>query len=412
MNLYESALHHIKKAIDLLDIDDEAAKVLLEPKRSLEVTFTARMDDGRIEVFKGYRIQHTDALGPAKGGIRFHPNVDINEMKALGTLMSFKCSVAGLPYGGAKGGVTCNPKNYSEGELERISRGYIKAISQFVSSEKDIPAPDVYTDAKIMGWMMDEFSSLRQHNDFGFITGKPLSIGGSEGRVTATARGSIFVTRAACEKMGIPLKDARVCIHGFGNAGSNASKQFAAEGAKIIAICDSKSGVYNPEGIDVELANKIKSETGCLQKYPYGEKIKPEDLFKYECDILLPASIEEVINKENAHLINAKIIVEVANGPITTEADEILAKKNIVVLPDILASGGGVTVSYFEWVQNNIGYYWTLEEVDEKLEKTMYRAFQNIYEFKQKYNCEDYRSAAFAVATQRIVQAMKDRGWV
>jgi len=412
VNFYETALYQIKRAIKLLNIDEETAKALLEPRRALEVNFTVKMDDGKAKVFKGYRVQHTDAPGPAKGGIRFHPNVDFNEVKALGTLMSFKCSVVGLPYGGGKGGVTCNPKELSEGELERVSRGFIRAISQFVSSEKDIPAPDVYTNPKIMGWMVDEFSTIKQYNDFGFITGKPLSIGGSEGRVSATARGSLFVTKAACEKLGISIKGARVCIHGYGNAGSIAASQFAQEGAKIIAIADSRTGIYDPEGIDVELANKIKAETGSLANYPKGEKVAPNDIFKYECDILLPASLEGVINGTNADQIKTKVIAELANGPITPEADAILAQKNIVVLPDILASSGGVTVSYFEWVQNRMGYYWTPEEVDEKLEKLMYKAFEDIYQLKEATKCEDYRVAAFAVATKRIVQAMKDRGWV
>jgi len=412
MNFYETALYQIKRAIDLLGIEEEAAKALLEPRRALEVSFTVKMDDGKAKVFKGYRVQHTDAPGPAKGGIRFHPNVDINEVKALGTLMSFKCAVAGLPYGGGKGGVTCNPKELSEGELERLSRGFVRAISQFVSSEKDVPAPDVYTNPKIMGWMMDEFSTIKGHNDFGFITGKPLSIGGSEGRGSATARGSLFVTKAACDKVGISIKGATVCIHGYGNAGSIAATEFAQEGAKIIAIADSRTGVYDTEGIDVELANKIKAETGSLAGYPKGEKIAPDDVFKYECDILLPASLEGVINVTNVEQIKTKVIAELANGPITPEADEILAKKHIIILPDILASSGGVTVSYFEWVQNRMGYYWTPEEVDEKLEKIMYKAFDDIYQLKQETNCEDYRVAAFAVAAKRIFQAMKDRGWV
>lgn len=412
MNFYETALFQINRAIKVLGYDEETAKALLAPKRALEVTFTVKMDDGKAKLFKGYRVQHTDALGPAKGGIRFHPNVDFDEVKALATLMSFKCSVVGLPYGGGKGGVTCNPKELSETELERLSRAFVRSISQIVSSEKDVPAPDVYTNPKIMGWMMDEFSTLKGQNEFAFITGKPLSVGGSEGRMSATARGSLFVTKAACAKLGIDIEGAKVSIHGFGNAGSIASKQFNQAGAKVIAIADSKTGIYDPEGIDVELANKIKGETGSLEGYPKGQKVAPNDIFKYECDILVPASLEGVINGTNADQINAKIIVEVANGPITPEADGILAKKNIIVLPDILASSGGVTVSYFEWVQNRMGYYWTPEEVDEKLEKLMYKAFNDIYQLKEETNCEDFRVAAFAVAAKRIVQAMKDRGWI
>jgi len=411
MNFYERALFQVKRAIKQLELDEVTATALLEPKRALEVNFTVRMDDGSFKAFKGYRVQHTDAPGPSKGGIRFHPQVDFNEVKALGTLMSFKCAVVGIPYGGSKGGVTCNPKELSETELERLSRGYIRAISQIVGTEKDVPAPDVYTNPKIMGWMMDEFSAIKQYDDFGFITGKPLSVGGSAGRVTATARGSLFVTKAICDKLGIPLEGATVSIHGFGNAGGVAANQFASEGAKIIAICDSRFGIYDPDGIDVELASKIKAETGSLKEYSKGEHISPDDLFKYECDILLPASLEGVINADNAEQINTKVIAELANGPVTPEADEILNKKGTVVLPGILANAGGVTVSYFEWVQNRMGYYWSEEEVDEKLKNVMDKAVEDIYQFKQATNC-DFRLAAFSVAAQRIAQAMKDRGWV
>jgi len=412
LSFYETALYQIKRAIDLLDYQGETAKALLEPKRSLEVTFPVRMDDGNIKLFKGYRVQHTDVVGPSKGGIRFHPKVELDEVKALATLMSVKCAVIGLPYGGGKGGVTCNPKELSEGELERLSRGYIRAIAQFISPEKDVPAPDVYTNPKIMGWMADEYSALKQCNDFAVITGKPLSIGGSAGRGSATARGGYFVIKALCEKMGISLKDAKVSIHGFGNAGSNAAKVLAAEGVKIVAICDSKTGICDPAGIDIELAQKIKGETGSLSGYPKGEKISTDELLEVECDILIPASLEEIINKDNAHLVKAKIVAELANGPTTPEADEILIKNGVTLIPDILTNAGGVTVSYFEWVQNRMGYYWTAEEVDEKLEKLMYKAFEGIHQFKNENKCKDYRVAAFAIASKRLVQAMKDRGWV
>jgi len=407
-----TAAYQLKRAIELLKLNDETAKALLEPRRSLEVTFSVRMDDGRIRVFKGYRVQHTDVLGPVKGGIRFHPNVDLDEVKALATLMSIKCSVIGLPYGGGKGGVTVNTKELSEGELERLSRGYIRAIAQFVSSEKDVPAPDMYTNPQIMAWMVDEFAVINQANDFAFITGKPLSIGGSVGRNAATARGGFFVTRAACEKEGISLKKAKIAIHGFGNVGGNAARVFDAEGSKVVAIADSRTGIYDPQGIDVELAHEIKARTGALKDYPKGQKITAEELFQCDCDILVPASMEEVITKDNAPLIKAKVIAELANAPITPEADEILAAKGITILPDILTNAGGVTVSYFEWVQNRMGYYWTAEEVEEKLEKLMYKAFEDIYKFKQENNCKDYRLAAFAIATNRIVQAMRDRGWI
>ncbi|MGI6588479.1 MAG: Glu/Leu/Phe/Val family dehydrogenase [Peptococcia bacterium] len=412
MSFNGTAAYQLKRAIELLKLNDETAKALLEPRRSLEVTFSVRMDDGSVRVFKGYRVQHTDVMGPAKGGIRFHPNVDLDEVKALATLMSIKCSVIGLPYGGGKGGVTVNTKELSEGELERVSRGYVRAIAQFVSSDKDVPAPDMYTNAKIMAWMVDEFSTIKQCNDFGFITGKPLSIGGSVGRNAATARGGFFVTKAACEKEGFSLKKARIAIHGFGNVGGNAARIFAAEGSKVVAIADSKTAIYDAQGIDVELAHKIKAETGTLEDYLKGQKIAPDELFKCECDILVPASMEEVLTKDNAHLVKAKLIAELANGPTTPEADEILAEKGVTILPDILTNAGGVTVSYFEWIQNRMGYYWTAEEVEEKLEKLMYKAYEDIYKFKRENNCQDYRLAAFAIATKRIVQAMRDRGWI
>lgn len=412
MGFRETAEYHLEKAINLLGLDEETAKALLEPRRALEVTFSVRMDNGKVKVFKGYRVQHSDVLGPVKGGIRFHPNVDFNEVKALATLMSIKCSVIGLPYGGGKGGVTVNTKELSEGELERLSRGYIRAIAQIVSSEKDVPAPDMYTNSQIMAWMVDEYSTLKQANEFAFITGKPLSIGGSVGRNAATARGGFFVTRAACEKEGISLKEAKIIVHGFGNVGSNAAKIYAAEGSTVIGISDSKTAIYDPQGIDVQLAYQIKEKTGALVDYPQGQKLSPQELLESECDILVPASMEEVITQDNADRIKAKIIVELANGPITPEADDILIKKNITILPDILANAGGVTVSYFEWVQNRMGYYWSAEEVEEKLEMLMYKAYEDIYNFKQEKNCPYYRLAAFAIATDRIVQGMKVRGWV
>ena len=412
MGFNEAAQYQIKRAINLLKLDEETTKALLEPKKALEVSFPVRMDNGQVKVFKGYRVQHTDVLGPAKGGIRFHPNVDFNEVKALATLMSIKCSVIGLPYGGGKGGVTCNVKEMSEGELERVSRGYIRAIAQIISSDKDIPAPDMYTNPKIMGWMMDEFAVIKQYSDFGVITGKPLSVGGSAGRSSATAQGGYYVVKAACEKEGISLKDATFCIHGFGNAGSYAASIFAAEGCKIIGIADSKTAVYDPKGLDVELAQKVKAETGSLKDYPGGRQITPDELLTSECDILVPASLEGVINEKNAAQIKAKMIAELGNGPITPEADAALTARKIPILPDILTNAGGVTVSYFEWVQNRMGYYWSAEEVAEKLETAMTKAYDDIYQFKKEHNCEDYRVAAFAIAIQRIVQAMKDRGWL
>jgi len=412
MGFREAAEYHLNRAIKLLNLNEETAMALLEPRKSLEVTFPVRMDDGLVRQFKGYRVQHTDVLGPAKGGIRFHPNVDMNEVKALATLMSIKCCVIGLPYGGGKGGVTVNTKELSERELERLSRGYIRAIAQIISTDKDVPAPDMYTNPKVMAWMVDEYAVIKQVNEFGVITGKPLSIGGSVGRNAATARGGFFVTRAACQKEGIDLKKAKVIIHGFGNVGGNAAKVFAEEGSKIIGIADSKTAIYDPNGIDIKAALEHKAKIGSLDSYVQGEMLTPQELLECECDILVPASMEAVITEDNAARIKAKMITELANGPVTPEADEILNQKKIILVPDILANAGGVTVSYFEWVQNRMGYYWTAEEIDEKLEKLMCKAYEDIYNFKQEKNCPDYRLAAFAIATNRLVQAMKDRGWV
>jgi len=412
MGFREAAEHHLNRSIKLLNLNEETAMALLEPRKSLEVTFPVRMDDGRVRQFKGYRVQHTDVLGPAKGGIRFHPNVDMNEVKALATLMSIKCCVIGLPYGGGKGGVTVNTKELSEGELERLSRGYIRAIAQIISTDKDVPAPDMYTNPKIMAWMVDEYAVIKQVNEFGVITGKPLSIGGSAGRNAATARGGFFVTRAACQKEGIDLKKAKVIVHGCGNVGGHAARIFAEEGSKVIGIADSKTAIYDPKGIDIKAALAHKAKTGSLDSYAQGQKLTPQELLECECDILVPASMEAVITQDNAAQIKAKMIAELANGPVTPEADEILNQKKIILVPDILANAGGVTVSYFEWVQNRMGYYWTAEEIDEKLEKLMCKAYEDIYNFKKEKNCPDYRLAAFAIATNRIVQAMKDRGWV
>lgn len=408
---YQRAINLVKKACQNLGLDEATEQILTEPKRSLEVSIPVKMDNGTTRVFKGWRVLHTDALGPGKGGIRFHPNTNLDEVKALSTLMTFKCAVAGIPYGGGKGGVRVNPKELSIAELERLSRGYIRAVAPFIGVDKDVPAPDVYTNPQIMGWMMDEFSVIRQETEYGVITGKPVSIGGSKGRASATAQGSLYVTRAAYRSMGRELKDANICIHGFGNAGSIAAKLFSATGAKIVAICDSKSGVYDPAGIDVELVNEIKAKTGSLKTYPRGQQITPDDVIGIPCDIFLPCSLEGIINKDNADKLQTKLLAEMANGPTTPEADEILSKKGIMILPDILASAGGVTVSYFEWVQNRSGYYWSEEEVLEKLEKTMVNAFNTIKKFKEEKGWDDWRAAAFGVAISSVAQAIKDRGW-
>ncbi len=401
----------VKKACEILELDETTEQIICEPKRAIEVTLPVKMDDGSIRTFKGWRILHTDAPGPGKGGLRFHPETNYDEVRALATLMTFKCSVAGIPYGGGKGGIRVNPKELSKMELERLSRAYMRAIAQFVGVDIDIPAPDVYTNPQIMAWMMDELSVIRQYNEFGCITGKPLSVGGSKGRSTATGQGNLYVTRAALRYMGKEIEGAKVCIHGCGNAGATAAKIFAAAGAKIVAICDSKTAVYDPEGIDIDLISEIKEKTGNLHGYTKGKQISPDEVLAVPCDIFLPASLEGIINEDNADKIQASLISEMANGPITPEADAILSKKGIIILPDILASAGGVIVSYFEWVQNRGGYYWSDAEVQEKLETKLVEALDEIKKFKEEYKLDSWRHAAFGIAVARVAQSMKDRGW-
>lgn len=408
---YQRAISLVKKACDDLGLDEATRQILTEPKRGVEVSIPVKMDNGTTRVFKGWRVLHTDVTGPGKGGIRYHPETTYDEVKALGTLMTFKCTISGIPYGGAKGGIQVNPKELSQAELERLSRGYIRAIAPLIGIDKDVPAPDVYTNPQIMAWMMDEFAVIQQRPEFGVITGKPLSVGGSKGRVSATAQGNLYVTRAAYRSMGKELKGATVCVHGYGNAGAIAARLFAEEGARVIAICDSKSGVYDPQGINIDLADEIKAKTGSLKTYPQGQQVTPDEVLAIPCDVFLPASLEGIIHEKNVEKIKTSLISELANGPITPEADAVLNGKGVVILPDILASAGGVIVSYFEWVQNRAGYYWSDQEVQEKLEAKMVEAFTTIKKFKEEKNWDNWRAAAFGVGVQRLARALKDRGW-
>lgn len=401
----------IHKAVQALNLEPAVAAVLSEPQIFLEVSFPVKMDDGSIRVFKGYRSQHNNSLGPYKGGIRFHPEVNADEVKALSIWMSLKCAVLGLPLGGGKGGVKCNPKELSPRELEELSRAYIRSISQIIGPEKDVPAPDVYTNPQIMAWMADEFSKINNYNTFGVITGKPLEIGGSAGRSEATGRGCVFTIREACAKLNLSLKNAKVAIQGFGNAGSVAAKLLHQLGAKIIAATDSSGGAYNPEGIDPGALIEFKKQTGSVKGTPGTTNITNEELFALDCDIIVPAALENVITDAIAEKIKAKIIAEAANGPTTPEADRILQERGVLVIPDILANAGGVTVSYFEWVQNLYGYYWTEEEVNNRLEEMMVRAFNNVYQMYSDKNVS-MRQAAYMVAVSRIAKAMKIRGWL
>jgi glutamate dehydrogenase len=369
------------------------------------------MDSGKVKVFVGYRSQHNDAIGPAKGGLRFAPGVNVDEVRALSMWMTFKCATLGLPFGGGKGGVICDPKRLSSRELEALSRGYIQAVSQIVGPEKDIPAPDVYTNPQIMAWMVDEFSRIRERNAFGLMTGKPLIIGGSAGRGTATGRGCVIVATEAARKLGIDIKKATVVVQGFGNAGSVAAQLISEMGATVVACNDSTAGVYNPKGLDVKAVIAHKGKTGSVKGFPGTTPVTNEELMQLECDILIPAALENQITEKVASGVKAKIISEAANGPTTPEADAILDKKGVLVLPDVLASAGGVTVSYFEWVQNLMNYYWSEKEVNEKLGDMMTRAFEAVYKMHLDKKVS-MRRAAFMVAVARVAEAMKVRGWL
>lgn len=411
LNPYLIAQKQVKAAVEELGLSEAVYEILKQPLRVLEVAIPVVMDDGRVQVFTGYRSQHNDAVGPFKGGLRFAPGVNVDEVRALSMWMTFKCATLGLPYGGGKGGVICDPKKLSNRELEELSRGFIQAVAMIVGPEKDIPAPDVYTNPQIMAWMVDEFSRIRDQNSFGLMTGKPLIIGGSAGRGTATGRGCVIVAAAAAKKLGIDIKKAKVVVEGFGNAGSVAAQLISEMGAKVIACNDSTAGIFNPEGLDVKAVLAHKAKTGSVKGYPGSKPVTNEELLQLDCDILIPAALENQITESVAPGVKAKIISEAANGPTTPEADAILAKKGVLILPDVLASAGGVTVSYFEWVQNTMNYYWSEEEVNQKLADMMNRAFDSVYRMHEAKKVT-MRRAAFMVAVSRVAEAMKVRGWL
>jgi glutamate dehydrogenase len=410
LNVLLSTQTVIKEALDKLGYPEQVYELLKEPLRMLTVRIPVRMDDGSVKVFTGYRAQHNDAVGPTKGGVRFHPGVTEDEVKALSIWMSLKCGIVDLPYGGGKGGIICNPAEMSFRELERLSRGYVRAISQIVGPTKDIPAPDVATNSQIMAWMMDEYSRIKEFDSPGFITGKPLVLGGSHGRETATAKGVTICIREAAKKKGIDLKGARVVVQGFGNAGSYLSKFMHDAGAKVIGISDAYGALYDENGLDIDYLLDRRDSFGTVTRL-FKDTITNKELLELECDILVPAAIENQITAENAPNIKAKIVVEAANGPTTLEATKILTKRGILIVPDVLASAGGVTVSYFEWVQNNQGYYWSEEEVEEKLEKVMTRSFDTVYNTSIQRGV-DMRLAAYMVGVRKMAEAARFRGWV
>lgn len=411
LNPFEIVQQQICEAGKCLVLDPAIEEVLKEPKRVLIVTFPVKMDDGSSKVFKGIRSQHNDAIGPCKGGIRFHPDVTIDEVKALSMWMTFKCAVVGLPYGGGKGGVICNPKEMSQGELERVSRAYIEAISAIIGPDKDIPAPDVYTNSQTMAWMMDTFSRLKGSNQFGVITGKPLILGGSLARNEATAQGCIYTIIKAAEKLNITLKGASVAVQGYGNAGFVSARLLHELGCKVVAVSDSCGAVYNKDGIDPYLMNDHKRVTGSCINYQDNQRITNEELLELPVDILVPAALENQITSANAARIKAKIVAEAANGPTTPDADKILYGNGIMVLPDILANAGGVIVSYFEWVQNLMNYYWSEQDVLDKQKTIMFSSFDKVYAASQQHQV-DMRTAAYIVSISRVAEAIKARGIV
>jgi glutamate dehydrogenase len=409
-SLLDSTQVVIKEALDKLGYSEEVFELLKEPLRMLTVRIPIKMDDNSTKIFTGYRAQHNDAVGPTKGGIRFHPEVDEEEVKALSMWMSLKCGIVNLPYGGGKGGIICDPRQMSIGELERLSRGYVRAISQIVGPTKDIPAPDVYTNSQIMAWMMDEYSRIREHDSPGFITGKPLVLGGSHGREKATAQGVTICIEEAAKRKGIELKGARIIVQGFGNAGSFLAKFMHDAGAKVIGISDAYGAIYKPEGLDIDYLLDKRDSFGTVTTL-FDHTITNQELLEQDCDILVPAAISNQITKENAHLIKAQIVVEAANGPTTLEATKILTERNVLLVPDVLASSGGVTVSYFEWVQNNQGYYWEDEEVQTKLKALLVNSFNQIYEMSETRKV-DMRLAAYMVGVRKMAEASIFRGWV
>jgi len=403
----------IKDACDILGLDNNYFEILKQPLRALEVSIPVRMDDGSVKTFSGYRSQHNDAIGPAKGGLRYHPAVDLDEVKTLSMWMTFKCSAIGIPYGGGKGGISVDPRSLSDGEKERLTRGFARAMASFIGDDRDIPAGDVGTNAQIMAWIYDEISKVKGYNMPGVITGKPIAIGGSLGRTEAAGRGVVLALREAAKRLGMKTAGAKVAIQGFGNVGGFSGVYMQTLlGSKIVGVQDHTGGIYNENGIDAfELQNWVAAHGG-VAGFPGSTKsITREELFALDVDFLIPAALENQITDENQHLIKARLIAEGANGPITRSASKKIAERGITIVPDIVANAGGVTVSYFEWVQNLQNYYWSLEEVNTRLERLMVEAFDAVYKMSQEKKI-DLRDAAYVVAIRRVADAMKLRGWV
>ncbi len=403
------ALTQLDKVAREINLDPDIYNILKKPKRVLIVSIPIRKDDERVKVFTGFRVQHNINRGPAKGGIRYHPTVNLDEMKALAMLMTWKCAVTGIPYGGAKGGIICDPKKLSLGEIEKLTRRYISEIISIIGPEKDIPAPDVNTNPQIMAWIMDTYSMDRGYSVPGVVTGKPLSIGGSLGRNTATARGVMFTLMNTAKKLNLDFFQQRIVIQGFGNVGGNLARLLQREGCKIIAVSDVEGGIYNPQGLDCLKVSKFLTETGSVIGFKDAEQITNQELLSLNCDVLIPAALESQITEENAHKMRAKVIVEAANAPTTPQADKILNEKGVFIVPDILANAGGVTVSYFEWVQGLQSYFWTEREVNLKLRDIMGKAFENVWRTSRERKVS-MRMAAYILAVSRVAEATKIRG--
>jgi glutamate dehydrogenase (NAD(P)+) len=409
VNPWESASHRFDEAATLLNLEDGLRKVLKRPSMELTVNIPVLLDDGRIEVFTGYRVQHSIARGPAKGGIRFAPDVSLDEVRALAAWMTWKCAVVNIPFGGGKGGVICEPHLLSEGELERITRRYTAEIIDFIGPERDVPAPDVNTNEQTMAWIMDTYSMHQRHTVTAVVTGKPLELGGSHGRPEATGRGCMLVTREALKKLDIPRETARVVIQGFGNVGGMAARLMSQEGYKIVSVIEYDGAVYNPHGLNIEMLMQHRRETGTITGFAEAEDMDKDEAILIDCEVLIPAARENVITSHNADRVKAKILCEGANGPTTFAADAILAEKKVFVIPDILANAGGVTVSYFEWVQDRQGYFWTEKEVNERLERIMVDSFEAVIGYAERHKVNN-RTAAYMLALDRVAFAIKRRG--
>lgn len=408
MNAYDNALRQLDKAAQLINLDKDIVALLSNPERIINASLPVQMDDGSLRIYQAYRVQYNNARGPYKGGIRFHPQVDLDEVKALAFWMAIKCAVVDIPMGGGKGGIIVDSKILSKTELEKLSRVWIKAFKDVIGPDKDIPAPDVYTTPEIMAWMADEYSKLVGKKSLGVVTGKPLEFGGSKGRGTATAMGGFYILTEAVAKLSLKPEKLKVAIQGFGNAGATMAKLLFDAGYKVVAVADSKSVIYNKSGLDIDVVTEYKKVNKSFMGFKDVEEISQEELFALDVDVLVPAALENQITQDNVNDIKAKIVIELANGPTTPEADEILIKKNILLIPDVLANAGGVTVSYFEWLQNNVNNYWSEEEVDKELKERMISAFNNIYDKSEQYKV-DMRTAAFVAALERIAEAEKVR---